>query len=53
MARKSLRGNIADKGGFWLNWPNKILGVERPGWSDFTWGMVSEEKPVRNGRVVG
>ena len=33
---KLLRGNIRDKGGFWLKWPKLIPAEGRPGASDIT-----------------
>lgn len=35
------------KGGFWSNWPNRILVKGRSGWSDAVWGMVEKRNLVR------
>lgn len=39
-------------GGFWLNGPNRILAVDRPGWSGISWGMVEDEGPDQIPRVI-
>lgn len=28
---------------FLLNWSNRVLAKDLPGWSDTTWGMLDEE----------
>ena len=31
---KLLKGEMKGKGGVWLNWPDRILAEDRPGWPD-------------------
>lgn len=42
-----LRRNPNGKGlgGSWLDWPNRIVAKDRPGWSDITWGMLVDWEP--------
>lgn len=53
MDEKLLKGNIKGKGGFWLNWPNRIFAEDKPEWSDVIWGMVEDEEPDQICKVVG
>lgn len=38
----NIKGNYCGKGEFPLNWPNRILVGDRPGWSDMKDGVMGD-----------